>query len=238
MLIYHSVAELAARGSGRVGSELFERQMEYLDRSGYRTLTPDEFISATQRGTWPVKSLFITFDDGYFDFYEHAFPVLRRHGFTATVFPITDVLEAGLGSWEGPHPDDTPPPMGWAEVEKMQGEGIFFGSHGTGHRFLGSLSPDELAEEAVRSKEVLESRLGVDVSMFAYPYGDCTEATKAALVAAGYKVGFGLNAPTTSWFDIQRRAIPPARTIMPFVMRVSAAYPLLRRAARIMRGHV
>jgi peptidoglycan/xylan/chitin deacetylase (PgdA/CDA1 family) len=238
VLIYHSVAELAADDSGRSGKDLFERQMEYLARSGYRTLTPDEFISAMKLGRWPVKSLLITFDDGYGDFYEHAVPSLRKYGFSAVVFLIADVVDGGLDAWAGPRPHAVPPSMTWSQVEELQQERVFFGSHGKSHHLLTQLDAAQLAEEVVGSKKELESKLGVEVSMFAYPYGDCSEETKAAVKAAGYEVAFGLNFGDPDRFEIPRRAVPPARTVVPFALRVSAAYPLLRRAARLVRGPV
>lgn len=238
VLIYHSVAELAAEDSGRAGKDLFERQMQYLARGGYRTLVPDEFLSAMKTGSWPAKSVFITFDDGYSDFYEHAFPVLREHGFSATVFLIADVIDGGMVAWEGPHPHATPTTMDWSEIEELQQNRIFFGSHGKAHRLMTQLDADGLAEETAGSKKVLEGRLGVEVPMFAYPYGDCSDETKAAVEAAGYEVAFGLNFGDPDRFEIPRRAIPPAHTVVPFVLRVSSVYPLLQWAARIVRGPV
>src|SRR5713226_1295725 len=66
---------------------LFVCGMARLHENGYQTLTLLEFVKHLQGGIpFPERSFVITFDDGYQSVYDHAFPILQRYGFSATVF--------------------------------------------------------------------------------------------------------------------------------------------------------
>ena len=74
--------------------EVFEDQMEYLYRAGYRTLKIAELIACINGGlTLTQKAVVVTFDDGWLDNYIYAFPTLKKYKINATVFLITDRVE-------------------------------------------------------------------------------------------------------------------------------------------------
>ena len=62
-----------------------------------------------------------------------------------------------------------------------------FGSHSLSHRALTSLSDREVFDEFVVSKQILEDRIGREITSFSYPYGSCTEKLHSACFSAGYK---------------------------------------------------
>lgn len=103
---------------------------------------------------------------------------------------------------------------------------------------LGGLGAEELAAETAHSKALLEERLDQEVLLFSYPYGDCSEAARAATQAAGYAAAFGVSPKVSVRYEVFRRVVRSARTSPPFRLRVSAAYPALRRLSHLMRGEV
>jgi peptidoglycan/xylan/chitin deacetylase (PgdA/CDA1 family) len=78
-----------------VAPELFERQMEFLKVHRYRVLALPEIADLLKEGkSLPFNAVAITFDDGYVDNIKNAFPILRKMGFPATVFVITENIGA------------------------------------------------------------------------------------------------------------------------------------------------
>jgi peptidoglycan/xylan/chitin deacetylase (PgdA/CDA1 family) len=92
VLCYHGIAMGEEHGSHPemfLPVEIFARRMEILAQSRATVLPLGEALGRLQAGTLPENSVAITFDDGWADFREQAFPVLQKHGFPATVYLTT-----------------------------------------------------------------------------------------------------------------------------------------------------
>lgn len=77
-----------------VSLENFEKQMKYLHDNGYYTITPQELSDYLYKHIpLPPKSVMINFDDGYYSNIVHAYPILKKYGFKATVFLITAAVK-------------------------------------------------------------------------------------------------------------------------------------------------
>jgi hypothetical protein len=83
----------------------------------------------------------LTFDDGYRDFSTHAFPILCKYGFSATVFLPTASI--------GPQPKKFKGKLclSWKEVKQLFREGVAFGSHTVSHAKLTTLNKDQVEFE-------------------------------------------------------------------------------------------
>jgi peptidoglycan/xylan/chitin deacetylase (PgdA/CDA1 family) len=140
----------------------------------------------------PARSALLTFDDGYRSVLERALPILAERGCPGVMF-ISTVL---IGRTK-PSDEETGEPLdpicGWDELRELDGGGISVESHGANHAAFSELAPDEIVEELVVSKQLLEEGLEKTVNAFAFPYGDsgndAAQVTEA-LERSGYKAAF------------------------------------------------
>lgn len=99
VLAYHRIQDAFAPdfdafpGNVSASPELFALEMEFVARH-FNVISLDDlrgFFKESQ--PLPERPLLITFDDGYLDNYQNAFPVLKRHGFPAVIFLMTSRME-------------------------------------------------------------------------------------------------------------------------------------------------
>jgi peptidoglycan/xylan/chitin deacetylase (PgdA/CDA1 family) len=168
ILMYHSISdEVQARHpyyETNTSPHVFRRQMSFLHQNSYSTISLGEAVSALEMHDADPKSVVITFDDGYKDFYTHAFPVLHGYGFSATLFVATDRIGSKPIRFAGNEY------LTWGEVRELQSHGIRIGSHTISHPTLTNLKKPEIDWELGHSKRTIEDKLGVGVVSFSYPY--------------------------------------------------------------------
>lgn len=169
ILMYHSISDREERGHPYfrtvTSPKVFAMHMRYLKDRGYMTVgVADalEYIDGKKESA--SQPVVITFDDGYQDFYTHAWPVLAAHGFTATMFLATAYIGGERLRLNG---NDC---MNWDEVRELNRAGVEFGSHTATHPKLIELGPREIELELRSSRETIEDKLGRIVRSFAYPY--------------------------------------------------------------------
>ena len=192
ILMYHQVGDFAPMKGHRstyCHHKRFARQMAYLARFGYTVLSMDQVLACLRGETpMPPKAVALTFDDGYENFYEYAWPVLQKHGFPALVYLISDLL-GQPSNWFAADGRDTPPLMSAARVRQLRGEGVDFGSHTATHIKLSEQDTPRIREEVTRSKAALEDVLGEPVNHFCYPFGSHDLRAVDAVADAGYLSG-------------------------------------------------
>ncbi len=226
ILLYHVVDEVETGELRRfaVSPAEFERQLAYLAGEGYRSVTLEEWSSAARRGrSLPGRVTVLTFDDGYRDFFDTAWPLLRAYGFGALVFLVAKRVGAA-NLWTGPL--DERPLMGWQEIRTLADEGVQFGSHTLTHPRLTSLTPEELARELADSRLALEDELALTVTTIAYPWGDHDATVQSAAWAAGFEYGLttdeGFAAPEGKPLALPRIEIFASDTLDDFARKLSA----------------
>ena len=169
ILSYHSVSD----GSSplKTPPALFREQMAWLAGNA-RVIPLGEIAERLEAGQpLPERSVALTFDDAFRDFYVHAAPVLSQLGFAATVFVPTSFCGKTNG-WPGqPGWVDEQPLMDWVQISELARQGIRFGSHGVTHPDLTRMLPEEVERELRDSRSEIESRTGSPAMHFCYPYG-------------------------------------------------------------------
>jgi len=191
ILMYHSIATEgpAATARYRVRPEQFDAQLRYLKEAGFSTVTAGQWLMAARhRRPLPGRPVLLTFDDGYQDFGEAAWPVLRRHGFGALVFLVTAQV-GGVNAWDAVHGQPLRL-MQWDQIRQLAAEGIEFGAHSASHRPLTGLGAEEVVLDALACRQAFSRELGRPATSFAYPYGDSDPVIEHLVAGCGFQAGF------------------------------------------------
>ncbi len=157
ILLYHHISP-----DREITSQAFEMQMRHLLDQGYECLSMSDLVKVT-RGEKAVTrpSFVLTFDDGYADNAEHAFPIIKKLSLKATIYLVTECIgKEGFLTWE--------------QIKDMKASGLVtFGSHTETHRhFIRRESYQNIQDELSKSKSAIESQLGAPCDHLAWPWGD------------------------------------------------------------------
>jgi peptidoglycan/xylan/chitin deacetylase (PgdA/CDA1 family) len=215
VLLYHHVGPIqeGTFPGLTVSPERFERHVRWLARRGYTGVCPSDWLRWRREGKGlPDKPVLLTFDDGYADLVEFAFPVLRRHGFGAVVYIVTGQL-GGTNTWDEERGFGTIRLMTAKQITDWALKGIEFGAHSRTHADLTTLDAEGIKEEVLGSRNELASLLGSRVISFAYPYGhynqdvlDCVRVAFDLAFIEDYKMK-GLNDLSTAPHLLERISV-------------------------------
>jgi peptidoglycan/xylan/chitin deacetylase (PgdA/CDA1 family) len=192
ILLYHSLTAKATRGYRpyAVDPGRFREQMEMIAASGYQTLTMRDHVANMDDPLGGARKprVLITFDDGFDDVHREAMPVLARLGLKATAFVVTGHVD-GTSRWLTGDGEGDRRVLSWTQLRELAAAGVEIGSHSHTHPQLDTLPKTLADEEIVRSRSILEDRLQVPVTSFAYPYGYHSARIKSQLREHGYVSG-------------------------------------------------
>jgi len=189
----------------------------------------------------------ITFDDAFESVAEYALPILDKYKLPASIFVPTGSL--GLkpqwlinGSRD---PDENETVMDRSRIAELSGDSFEFLSHSVSHRPLTELGNDQLENELVESRNVLEEITGQKVSAISYPLGEYNDKVCEAARQAGYEIGFTIEPRTAGFSDgmlrMGRFNVRPDDGLIKFKLKVSGAYEVsryLRKAKSLLKGRV
>jgi peptidoglycan/xylan/chitin deacetylase (PgdA/CDA1 family) len=179
ILMYHYTGPLPPnadvfRKDLTVSAALFEGHLRHFAEQGIETVTLDRLVEHLEGGRpLPPKAVALTFDDGYLDNYEVAFPLLRKYGMVGTFFVTTGFIER-------------PGYMTWEQLREMADAGMAIEAHSVTHADLTKSSSAQLARELAAPKALIEEHLGRPSRFLAYPGGRFDAAVVRATKAAGY----------------------------------------------------
>lgn len=182
VMMYHSIDYKDKLTKLSVSPQGFEKQIAFLHKHNYNIVGLDKIILYLERREKvPPRTVAITFDDGYYNNYQYAYPVLKKYNIPATIFVIT----GNIGK---------PGFLGWKELKEMSDSGIItIGSHSKNHLWLPDVGEKVLERELVDSKAILEQKLGKEVKFFCYPVGAHDGKVEAAVKKAGYAAAVATN---------------------------------------------
>lgn len=237
VIMYHRVikdeSEKGVHGT-YVTVEQFEEQMKYLKKKGYETVTFKDLLNNRykQRFDKDKKWIMLTFDDGYKDNYENAFPILKKYQFKGIIY-VLDGIEYNKWDVDNPgNPEKRFTLMNQEELLEMQNYGIEFGGHTSTHPRLAELSTEQAKSEIINSKSNIEKIIGKELLSFAYPYGSLNEEVKRIPQEAGYKFAVATDSGSIVFsddlFEIRRIGIFPTNNLFNFKRKVSGKYNFIK----------
>jgi len=187
----------------------------------------------------PEKPVVLTFDDGFKNFHTHAFPILSEHGFSATVFLVTDLC-GRYNDWNGnPHELPRSELLSWSDIKALNDAGIEFGSHTRTHPDLTKLTVAEATAEIAESRAAIEDALGREAQTFAYPFGRYNSVVRRIAQAnfdASCSVKLGKVTSRSDLFSLERIDAYYLRNQRFFEMLPSAAFDRYLTARQFLRS--
>jgi len=181
ILLYHYVEYVKDEGdtirkSLNIIPYLFDQEVKTLKDAGFEFITTKDLADALDDETvLPPKSIILTFDDGYRDFYTDVFPILKKYQVKAVAYIVPNFLDRSnnLTIWQ---------------LKEIAKSGLVeIGAHTMNHSYLAGLPLQRVKYEVMESKKFLEKNLGVKVTSFAYPYGAFDNQAIDVVKKAGFR---------------------------------------------------
>jgi len=210
---YHRLVDKVRYPGTEITPAVFEAQMKELKDRGITVISLQDLL-AWKRGekNIPPRCAVITFDDGWKSQYEVAWPIMKKFGYTFTMFLYTEGIAGGsLAGGQA---------ITWEQLADMRDNGIDIEAHSATHQDLREGHPVTITEpgakktrkrltgpeyeqwlqnEVVGCKTLLEQRLGIRVNCFAVPYGFYNEHVKEIARNAGYEAIFTVYGQPITW---------------------------------------
>ncbi len=202
-LMYHHIEPLdVAKAANHlyltVSPETFAAQMAFLAAKNYQPVTMTQLVAFFDQGQpLPPKSVLLTFDDGYADFHQYAYPVLQQYQFHATMFLPTGLIT-------------NPDYLNWDQISQMNGSGlVMFANHTWSHK--STSAGTEIARKEIGTADTQLSEHGLaQTKVFASPNGSPTSIVASILAELNYKLAF-LTTPGRVLCAKQRFGLPRVR---------------------------
>lgn len=240
ILMYHEVSPRPASGFRRysVTTREFARQMRWLAAAGYEPIDLDLLVRARRDGAaLPRRPVVITFDDGFRGCADHAVPVLRARGFTATFYLVTGCV-GGSSTWMRSTVGLELPLMDWGTVRALAADGFRFGAHTVTHPRLPDLPRDRCAAELDGARRRLEDELGRPAAHLAYPFGAWSPMVRDLAREAGYVTACattpGLSGPEDDLLALHRVNVYGHDSLLDFAARVRLGRSLGERTRAVL----
>lgn len=190
--MYHMVRETVNPVERRyaVSPQRFAKHMDMLTEAGFQMSSTRDLEAFVRGDADSLRNpVAITFDDGYTDNYENAWPILRQRGIPAAVFLVTGTM-AGTNDWMAAGGYPARPMMTWSQARELSAAGVDLGAHAVTHPRLTHLPTVAARAEIADSKKAIEDAVGVEIDSFAYPYGDANSRVRQLVGEAGFRLAF------------------------------------------------
>jgi peptidoglycan/xylan/chitin deacetylase (PgdA/CDA1 family) len=165
-------------------TKTFDKQMNYLHKHHYHSLSMEEYNCWHERKCKiPRKSVLITMDDGYYNNYKYAMPILKKYDFNATMFYVGAYAESNSNHGEDGYLSLDQIKEAKKEYPLMEFYSHSYNMHDESH-ILTTLTKKDIENDFNSFKKI------DDVKYMAYPYGIYNDTVKDVLKENNYSLAF------------------------------------------------
>jgi len=226
ILMYHKVWE-GVNDSLTMTPEKLREQWLWLKEQGYNAIHLADFLRATKTGIYKEKSILITFDDGYTNNLQYAYPLLKELNWAATFFIIADNVDGTAKR----SIDASNRKMDLAELKQLDPATVQLGMHGYNHESFSDTKIEDIKNILEKSVHAFESSGLVFHKVLAYPYGARPKVASEFSTLKKWMLEFGMEAafrignkpcamPAPDIFEIKRIDIKGADTIKDLTIKL------------------
>ena len=172
ILMLHRVVEQRSEGENReleITPEFLRRTIETYRQQDHQFVSIDEAYDIISKGRTKRPFVCLTFDDGYQDNYDIAYPILKQMDVPFAIYITIGFIDNRLPMWwyKGDNLG-----IGTDSLKALDADPLCtIGAHTISHPKLDTLSPEEQIKEIKQSLQELEALLGHPILHFSYPHG-------------------------------------------------------------------
>lgn len=199
IIMYHSL--LKSKQSQYITSpDNFKRDLQKLKDLGYQSVFVQDLINYCKgKADLPKKPVVISFDDGHYNNYTYAYPILKEMGFKANLNVVGCYCEFSTTSGDCDNPNYSY--LTWQEIKQLQNSGVFeignhtYSMHKYSPRFgISKLACEDeaaykesLTKDVLRLEDKFKNECGFSTNVFAYPFGKYEKNSGEILSQLGFE---------------------------------------------------
>lgn len=204
VIMYHSILkDSSLQGRYVVSPAQLESDLKYLSENGYTSITVADLIAYVEDGiALPDKPVMLTFDDGYYNNYLYAYPLMQKYGFKMVLSVIgkfsEDFSETADENAYYSH-------CTWDQLREMELSGYVevqnhsFDMHSTDKGRNGTKKnswesienyKEILSKDILKCQNYLVEQAGITPTAFTYPFGAISSESVDILKELGFKASF------------------------------------------------
>lgn len=201
IIMYHGILkDKKLQGKYVISPNDFEDDLKYINDNGFTTIFMDDLINYVYNDiALPEKPIMLTFDDGYYNNYVYAFPLVQQYSCKMVLSPI--IIETDKFSKE----ESISPIYGhcsWDNLKEMQDSGFVeiqnhtYNLHKRSKMRIGAKKCNNesfdhykgaLSTDILKAQDEISSHLSITPTTFVYPFGSYSKCSTDILKDLGFK---------------------------------------------------
>lgn len=196
IILYHNLNPTVP-GSMTISPQKFEANLKLLKNNGFTFIPLEEVVAYLQgkRASLPSKPIVLTADDGWESVYTYMYPIIKKLNIPVTLFIYPESISSGKNF------------LSWDQLKELKNTGLFdIQGHTYSHpnfkiakRNLSPAAYERFVQKELSiSKKILEDKLGIKVTLLAWPFGIYNNDLESAAAKAGYVMAFTIGYHTAN----------------------------------------